>query len=226
MRKHLALVAMLLALGACSHQTETSQSAPTRAPSLQNPINFPLYANSKVLSSKNYTQVINAGSTGGGILSQGDGTYAGQEVIAASNASFAQLRGWLHSLESKPPSGYSKMPNSQSLGSARESANNQGIDFTTFQTTEKGKPVGLLVIAMDPVSVTRKLGPALQLISKYKTLPGPMRQTIDDQVKQRTGFSVSEATQPDSPVGAALEALAQFQHTSDRAILLLNAQKQ
>ncbi len=217
---------MVLFLSACGHQTQTSQSAPTPAPSLQNPVNFPLYANSKVLSSKNYTQVINAGSTGGGIISQGDGTYVGQEVIAASNASFGQLRTWVHFLEGKPPAGYSRMQNSQSLGSARESANKEGIDFSTFQTIEKGKPVGLLVIAMDPTTVTRKLGPALQLISKYKSLPGPMRQTIDDQVKQRTGFSVSEATQPDSPIGAALEALAQFQHTNERAILLLNAQKQ
>ncbi len=226
MKKILAGAAMVLVLSACAHQTQTSQSAPTRAPSLQNPINFPLYANSKVLSSKSYTQVINAGNTGGGIIAQGDGTYAGQEVIAASNASFGQLRTWVQSLESKPPAGYSRMPNSQSLGSARESANNAGIDFSAFQTNEKGKPVGLLVIAMDPTTVTKRLGPALQLISKYKSLPGPMRQTIDDQVKQRTGFSVSEATQPDSPVGAALEALGQFQHTNERAILLLNAQKQ
>jgi len=38
-------------------------------------------------------------------------------------------------------------------------------------------------------------------------------------------MTITEATQPDSPIGAALAALDQFQHKSARGIVMLDAVK-
>jgi len=70
------------------------------------------------------------------------------------------------------------------------------------------------------------MGPVLKLISTYKALPQALRSPIDDKVKAQTGMTVSEAMAPDSPIGAALAALDDLQHTNARGIVVLNATKQ
>jgi hypothetical protein len=39
-------------------------------------------------------------------------------------------------------------------------------------------------------------------------------------------MTVTEATQPDSPIGAALSALGELEHRNARGIVVLDAQKQ
>ena len=46
----------------------------------------------------------------------------------------------------------------------------------------------------------------LGLIDKYPLLPRSLRDPIDQQAKERTGFTVSQALDPSQPIGAALAA--------------------
>ncbi|MDQ2681304.1 MAG: hypothetical protein M3Y21_09875 [Candidatus Eremiobacteraeota bacterium] len=208
--------------------TQAGQAQPTAtvAP-IANPIDFPLYSGSKVLASKDFTQSVNTkdGYTGGSVLSAGNGNYAGHEVIASTAASFGDLSKWVDGFDTTPPAGYTKVT-SGDIASAREQAKKIGVDFNAFQKTDKGKHVGLLLVALDPTEVNRKLGSVLAMISKYKMLPAPMKSAIDDKVKAQTGFSITEATQPDSPIGATLDSLEDFQHSNARGIVLLSAVKQ
>jgi hypothetical protein len=213
-------IAAALGSSACS-SNQHAQNAATPAPIAAPKLDVALYPGAKVVSVHDFTQNVNIkdGETQGAVLGSGNGTYVGREAIAASPASFAQLDGWVRSLKEHPPTGYSP------AGETDESQR-FGMDYAGFKKTESGKPKGLLVLVMDPTRVTARLGPVLKLISTYKVLPEPMRASIDNQVKAQTGMSVSEALQPDSPIGASLAALDDFQHTNERAIIVLEATKQ
>jgi hypothetical protein len=63
------------------------------------------------------------------------------------------------------------------------------------------------------------------MIAKYRALPAIMRAPIDNEARARFGMSITDATQPDSPIGAALAALDQFQHRSSRGIVVIDAVK-
>ncbi|MEO6913392.1 MAG: hypothetical protein ABI182_05170 [Candidatus Baltobacteraceae bacterium] len=239
MKKLLSAAALAAAalLAACSSHTASQsagnetgtvagQAASSAAP-IANPIDFRLYSGSKVLAAKDFTQAVN--TTGGGkgtsVLSQGNGNYAGHEVIASTAASFADLSKWVDAFDTTPPAGYTKVTTGN-IATAREQAKKIGVDFNAFQKTDNGKHVGLLVVALDPAEVNKKLGTVLAMISQYKMLPGPMKAAIDGKVKAQTGFSITEATQPDSPIGATLGSLEDFQHSNSRGIVLINATKQ
>lgn len=225
----LFFAAALLFAAGCSgaNNNAANKGASTPPPVLANTIDFPIYGQSRVLVAKGFTQVVNStGTQADSVLMSGNGTYQGNEVIAASPASLDQLRGWLHGAGSNPPAGYEAVKNAD-FENARAGTLRYGLDFALFQHPRAGKnPTGLLVIVMDPARVTKSLGPALPLISRYRNLPDFARKPIDDQVKLQTGFSVTDILQPNSPVGMALGALDDFSHSNQRAILLLSAQKQ
>ena len=225
------MTAVLACAAGCSGGSgnggNTTSAKSTPPPALANTIDFPLFEQSRILVSKGFSQVVNGtGSQANGVLMSGNGTYQGNEVIAATPASMDQLRGWLQGVDAKPPQGYQRVQNID-YGTARANTVRYGLDFALFEHPRPGKnPTGLLVIVMDPARVTKSLGPALPLISRYRNLPDFARKPIDDQVKSQTGFSVTEVLQPNSPIGMALGALDDFSHSNDRAILLLSAQKQ
>lgn len=230
MRKLLVCIyAAFIGIAGCSGGNSNSQSgSPTARPSVASTIaDFPLLDGSRVLVAKDYTQVINStGAANSGILMAGNGKYHGNEVIAATPASFEALRTWLRAQIAKAPPGYSNVQESN-VNDARGSMQRYGMDFAIFQKTPPGKPPeGLLVIVMDPANVTKSLGAALNLVSKYRSAPDFLKKPIDDQVKAQMGFSVSEALQPEAPIGTALDALSDFSHSDQRAIVLVNAQKQ
>ncbi len=53
-----------------------------------------------------------------------------------------------------------------------------------------------------------------------------LRDPIDAQAKKQTGFTVSEATNPDTPVGAAVDSLDQLRDFGGNGIVLIDAVKQ
>ncbi len=224
----LALGAFFVLLAACTGGNKAGgpTPAPSGAPSVASGIKFPLYGGSRVLQSRTYRTVVNTTDASyNGVLMQGNGTYDGNEVVVAAPGAFAQMQAWLSGVVAHPPAGYSVLHGTD-LDQARGQVVRYGLDFRTFQRRDQGKPVGLLVVVMDPARVTRALGPALMLISRYRSMPAVMRAPIDAQIKAQTGFSVTEATQPESPLGMALGSLDLFAHSNQRAILLLSAQKQ
>jgi hypothetical protein len=79
---------------------------------------------------------------------------------------------------------------------------------------------------MDPQRVNPRVGAILGMIDKYKALPALLRGPLDNVAKERFGMTITQATQPDSPIGAALSALGVLEHKNARGIVVLDAQKQ
>lgn len=221
----IALVWALLAAAGCSGQQNANQSASSPPPSLSNPLDFALYPGSSVVSAHAFTQkVIIQNPRDGSIFSAGSGTYAGHEVIAASGSDFSDLSNWVDHLASSPPKGYSAVESGQN-SQAQAQAERYGLNYATFQKKEDSHTRGVLVIVMDPQRVDQKLGRILGMIAKYRALPAVMRAPIDNEAKARMGMSITQATEPDSPIGAALAALDQFQHKNARGIVVIDAVK-
>ena len=223
-----AVAAAAALLAACSggQQNANASGSTTSAAALRNPLDFPLYPGSSLLSTHSFTQVVKADTSAGGnsVFQNGNGTYTGNEVIASTTAPFSDLSAWLDKMNASPPQGYSAVENGGDP-QERVQARRYGLDYALFTNKENGHIRGLLVLAMDPPLVNQRFGVVLGLISKYRSLPGVMRDPIDNEVKSRIGMTISEATQPDSPVGAALSALDQFEHKDSRGLVLIDASK-
>lgn len=223
----MAACVTLFSLG-CSKQSTAPQREAPQAPAsgpLENPIHFPLYAGATVMAVKAFNQTVSSAQAGTGVLSSGAGTYDGNEVIAGSPASFAQLQAWVKQLEGAPPAGYTVQSIRANMSSVKDVANKNGIDFAIFRDA-KNPNHGVLLVAMDPSRANEKLGPALSLLSRYQSLPSMLRENIDAGLKKRTGVSIEEITKPGSPLGVALNAMSDFQGNDRRAVLLLDAAKQ
>jgi hypothetical protein len=224
-KRFLGLAAALLLAAGCSSQQNANQAA-SPPPSLRNPLNFALYPGANIVSAHAFTQNVAIANTQGSqsIFTGGNGTYAGNEVIASSSASFSDLSAWVERLQSSPPAGYTPIEtggNPQALAQAQQ----YGLDYATFKRKEGTRTHGVLVLVMDPQRVNEKFGRVLGMIAKYRALPAVMRAPIDNEAKARIGVSITDATQPDSPIGAALSALDQFEHKSSRGIVVIDAAK-
>jgi hypothetical protein len=179
-----------------------------------NPLDFPLYTQSTVMSVNDWKQAV--------------GTHAasGQEVIAKSPATLAQLTAWLHQESQSPPSGYTVAESGSSIEDARAHAERVGVDFQVFTHDVSGKPHALVVVALDPKVFEAKAGPVLDLADKYKMLPSGIRDTIDQRAKAATGFTASEALDTSTPIGAALAAARNLRSSGERGIVLIDGVKE
>ena len=225
----LALGAVVSAiLTGCNGQSSPSSTAPpTTAAALKNPSNFPLVAGAKIIDVKPFSQTVAANTMQGSTFGrQGAGTYVGDEVLAASSMSAKDLQRWLADLGEKPPTGFV-----YETGSATASARTAqelalyGISYAAFRSADQAVNRGVVIVAMDPAQVRDKLGIALDLIQKYRSLPSALRDPIDQQIKAKTGFTATEATDPSSPLGMTLGALQQLQTSGDRAIVMIDGTK-
>jgi hypothetical protein len=211
-------------LAACSGGGSGTHASPQ--PSLRNPVDFPLYSNASVISSKTFTQAVHADTNSpGSVFAQGNGTYTGHEVIASSDAQFSELSAWVDDLNAAPPAGYiAEEP--QSNPDQERQAQRSGINYAVFKKKVGRATRGMLVIVMDPQRVNERFGAILGMVGKYRALPAVLRGPIDDEAKARFGMTITQATQPDSPIGAALAALGDLEHRNARGIVVLDAQKQ
>lgn len=228
MKRGLALVAAALLAG-CSHGgTSSSNATATPNAVATNLTDFPLYEGSNVMTSRNWTQKVTSEGAASDkpVFSQGAGTYSGHEVIAHTPATMQQLREWLDGMTKNPPAGYQTAVTGSGVEEARNRAEAAGLDFDAFQKNVNGKKHGIIVVAVDPQLLQAKAGPMLGFISKYKMLPQSLRDPIDAQAKQRTGFSITEALSPDTPLGAALGALDDLRASGDRGVVLIDATKE
>lgn len=227
MKRTLAIAAAVVALAGCSGSGQggnAGASAPP-APPLKNTLDFPMYRGASVVASHDFTQNVQiANPANGSVFTAGSGTYTGREVIASSAAAFPDLSSWVSTLASTPPSGYTSLETGANPNE-RAQAEKYGLDYATFTKDENGKTHGVLVIVMDPQRVNARFGTILSMVAKYRALPAIMRAPIDNEAKQRFGMSLTDATQPESPIGAALAALDQFQHKSARGIVMIDATK-
>ena len=221
---------VLAALTACSHGSSTTASSSqpaTPAPAATNPVDFPLYPASSVLSTREWQAHVDSATANGqhSLYGQGAGTYTGHEVIAQTAATLAQLSGWIDGLNSHPPAGFSVALSGSAFEEARLRAKSIGLAFGSYEKPIDGKRHTVVVIAIDPARLDEKAGSILSLISKYKMLPQAFRDPLDAQAKARTGFTISEALDPNTPIGAALGALSTLRDSGQRGVVLLDASK-
>lgn len=224
MKLKILVLAALLAPVACSGGSGSSGASP--APS--NPIAFPLFDASSVLSAHAFSQNVSANGKGGlnDMLGQGAGTYNGHEVVAGTLAVMPALEAWLHDLNDHPPAGYSVAASGNGVDAIRARTREMGLDFAVFQNTVDGKTHGVIVLAVDPKTLDQKAGPVISMIGKFKLLPQALRDPIDAQAKKETGFTVTELTQPNTPLGAAVDSLDALRTFGGNGIVLIDATKQ
>jgi hypothetical protein len=196
--------------------------------STTNPIAFPLFSGSEVLSSRGWRTTISKkpGLADSAVLSQGAGTYDGHDVVAGTQALMPVLESWLANLSANPPPGYALAMSGNGVDAVRSHTRVLGIDFVAFEGTDTGKKHGVVVMVVDPQTLDEKAGPMLGLIGRFKHVPSILRDPIDAQAKKQTGFSITEATNPDTPLGAAVGALDQLRDFGGRGIILIDAAKQ
>jgi hypothetical protein len=196
--------------------------------SASDPVAFPLFAGAGVLSSHEWHRTLSAtpGVTDRAVFAEGAGTYEGHDVVAGTQALMPALEAWLGDLSANPPAGYAVAVTGNGIDSVRTHTRQLGFDFQAFTNMENGKRHGVVVMAVDPQLLDDKAGPMLGLIGRVKDMPRMLRDPLDEQVKRQTGFSLSDASNPDTPVGAAIAALDELRDFGGRGIIIIDAVKQ
>jgi hypothetical protein len=215
---------LTVALGACAHSAGSGQSA---SPAPSSPIAFPLYQGSSVLSVRDWRATVRQQSgQEHAFFPGGPGNYTGHEVIAQTTASMDDLENWLQTIGTTPPSGYAAYSGASNLQDTRTRLQRYGLDFEIFRRGSDAKQGSVVVIAIDPEILTTKAAPILPLLAKYRSLPDVLRAPIDAETQEREGFSLSEALDPATPIGAAIAALDQLRASGERGVVLVDAAKQ
>lgn len=198
------------------------------APAATNPTDFPLFEGSEVLSAHPWHTTVTArpDAADNQLLAQGAGTYDGHEVVAGTQAYMTSIEGWLRDLETHPPNGYAPIVDGANIEAVRTHTRELGIDFDVFEGTQNGKRHGVVVLAVDPQLLDSKAGPMLGMIAKFRLLPQSLRDSIDVQAKKQTGFTVSEITDPNTPIGAAVAGLDQLRTFGGRGVVIVDAVKE
>jgi len=224
--KRTYVAVLVAALTACASGGHGAGGGPSSAPS--NPIAFPLFDGAAVLSSRHWRRTISAqpGATDRTVFAQGAGTYDGHDVVAGTQAMMPALETWLGDLAANPPPGYTVALTGNTIDTVRTHTRDLGFDFQAFTDTENGKRHGVVVMAVDPETLDEKAGPMLGLIGRIKYMPKMLRDPLDAQVRRQTGFSLTDASNPDTPIGAAISALTQLRDFGGRGIVLIDAVKQ
>lgn len=217
----------MLVLAACSGGHGGSSAQGSSAPATD-PIAFPLFDGAQVLASHEWKETVSdhPGVGDNAVFTGGAGTYDGHDVVAGTQALMPSLEGWLQDLEAHPPAGYSVAVQGSGVDAVRTHTRELGFDFAVFENTENGKRHGVVVLTVDPQLLDEKAGPMLGMVERFKRLPQMFRDPIDQQAKKQTGFTVTEATSPGTPLGAAVAALSQLRDFGGRGIVLIDAVKQ
>lgn len=225
--KRTYLIVLVAALAACTNNAHGGTSGGP-SPAATNLIAFPLFDGSTVISSRDWRQTVPARSSGPdrAVFSQGAGTYEGHDVVAGTQALMPALETWLGDLTATPPSGYSVALRGNTIDEVRTHTRDLGFDFQAFDDVVNGKRHGVVAIIVDPQTLDEKAGPMLGLIGRIKNMPPMLRDPLDAQVRRQTGFSLTEAANPDTPLGAVIGAVGQLRDFGGRGIVLVDAVKQ
>lgn len=212
MRATLPLLAFALAV-ACS------RAGAPRVPAV-NPAGFPFYPGSTLLVTRAWHHALTpAEREAFGIVDEQRAAYAGHEVVTATAASFDDLDAWLRQNVATPPSGYRVGLWGNGVDDARERARTMGMDFGVFDRGARD----VVVLVVDPDVLQRKAGFVLPALARFRLLPGFLQAPIDEQVRAQTGFSVSEALDPMTPIGAAIDALGRLDDVHARGVIYVDA---
>ena len=216
MRLTLALL-LVPAIVACA-RPPTPQTATT------NPAGFPFYPGSTLLVAREWRHELSPEERSAlGIVGSDQNAYLGHEVVTATQASFADLVAWLGNFDAQPPDGYRIGLWGNGVEDARDQARAAGIDFSVFDRDEHAGTHDVVVLAVDPVLFQRKAGFMLSALSHARYLPSFLRGPLDAEAQAQTGFTVSEALDPTTPIGAAIDALGRLNDANARGIIYVDA---
>jgi hypothetical protein len=206
---------------------EESQTTTTTASSTHvvagNPSDFPLYPGSGVMTVVpiDSAQMFAAIRKADPKADVPKNNYRGNEIVLQTNASMAQLSGWLATLRKTPPAGFHASQDHVDVSNGDPNGwSSKTVDGGEFETANAQRSV--YVFVADPQRIHAQLGAAFALIDNYSKVPDMLRGPIDQQAKQQLGYSVTEMLDPKSPVGAAVTSLKNLQGTGHRAILLID----
>jgi hypothetical protein len=228
-KRFCAVVFAIAVAAGCSgghHGTQSGAGEPSPAPT--DPVDFPMFDGAAILSARQWHTTITKrpGVGDNAIFTQGAGTYDGHDVVAGTQAFMPTLEAWLGDLNAHPPGGYHNALAGNTVEAVRSHTRDLGVDFQVFERVENGKQHGIVVLAVDPETLDAKAGPMLGMVGKFKLLPQSLRDPIDQQAKRQTGFTISEATDPNTPIGAAVNALSLLRDFGGRGIVIIDAVKQ
>lgn len=216
MRVTLPLLVLPLLAG-CSH--------PTALQPPRNPAGFPLYPGSTILVARAWKHALTpAERSAFGIVDARGAAYAGHEVVTATQARFSSELAWLRAFDASPPRGYRIGIWGSGVDQAREQARSAGLDFTVFQRNERSGAHDVLVMVVDPALLQRKAGLMLTAMEHFRSLPDFLKAPIDAQARAQTGFTVSEALDPMTPIGAAIDALGRLNASGARGVIYVDAE--
>jgi hypothetical protein len=219
-----AALVCVASTGCAKHEeSQTTTNAPGTHLVVENPSNFPLYPGSGVMtvvpidSAQMFAAIRKADPN----ADLPKNNYRGDEIVLQTNASMAQLSGWLATLRKTPPAGFHASQNHIDVSNGDTNGwSSKTVDGGSFETPDAQRSV--YVFVADPQRIRAQLGAAYDLIDNYSKVPGMLRGPIDQQAKQQLGYSVTEMLDPKSPVGAAITSLKSLQGTGHRAILLID----
>jgi hypothetical protein len=216
-------VRVILCLLALSALVACAQPAPKPPPA--NPAGFPFYPGSTLLVARSWEHALSPSERSAlGIVSGSDrSAYAGHEVVTATQASFGELVAWLRDLSVKPPPGYRIGLWGSGIDEAREQARAAGIDVSVFDQDARTGTHDVVVIAVDPTLLQRKAGFMLSALTRFKYLPAFLRAPLDAQARAQTGFTFSEALDPTTPIGAAIDAIGRLNDAGARGVIFIDA---
>ncbi len=190
-----------------------------------NPAGFPFFPGSSVLVVRSWRHELSPSERAAFGIVGGGGAYQGHEVVTATQASFDQLVAWLRDLSARPPDRYRVGLWGSGVEQARGQAYTYGLDFAVFDREEDGTPHEVAVIGVDPALLQSKAGFVLSMLGKFRYLPQFLRAPIDEQAREQTGFTVSEALDPTTPIGAAIDALGRLNEAQGRGVVYLDARR-
>jgi hypothetical protein len=99
-----------------------------------------------------------------------------------------------------------------------------GLLPAAFWTKDRGRVV--MIIVLDLKQVADHMGPTLDLMDQYEKLPALVRGGIDQTVKQKSGFSISDLTNTNTPTGMIVYAARNYRNEDARVIILVDALRQ
>ncbi|MGH7738065.1 MAG: hypothetical protein ACREMP_09405 [Candidatus Tyrphobacter sp.] len=215
MRASLALL-LLPAIAACARVAPPAVTT--------NPAAFPFYPQSRLLAVRRWEHALSPQERSAlGITGAVAGAYRGHEVVTATGASFDELIAWLSGLAARPPDGYRVALWGSGVDTTRARSRADGIDFSVFQRDERGATHDVAVMVVDPALFQRKAGLMLSALNRFRDLPGFLRAPIDAQAQAQTGFTVSQALDPATPIGAAIDALGRLDASGSRGVVFVDA---
>jgi hypothetical protein len=211
-----------------------SKSSPFGAvPAAQPTSSFPVYSPSTVDTVGKYDDSSDVTQLGSSFFGQGSDAaypYIGTQELLKTSASMVTLQGWITHLVQSPPSDL--FPGTAKPTQDDAKADKPFVDaLTTFglvpvELSTKDRSRVVMLIVLDPKLVASRASAVLDLIDMYEKLPAPLRGSVEQSTKKLVGFSASDLTNTNTPMGMIIYAAKNWKGEDTRAIILVDATRQ